>query len=269
MNPTWYDVLDVTPDASTGEIREAWQRAITDLGPTDRRFRVVNQAAEVLLDDERRAAYDAELAPEESEEPGASEPDEDVDPDVDPDVDSDADTGAGPDEAAGVRGRRLIPVWLLVLVGVVTVATVVLAAVLWVVVPSDSEVADATSNAQAAAEEAIVPVLSYDASDMAGSKESAHSFMTGDYQEESYDPLFEVLQQNADETGTVVEVEVVASGIVRAGEDRVRVLLLVDRPTTNKQQSEPVVYRDHVTATMQNVDGEWLVDGLETAPARE
>ena len=35
---------------------------IADLDPTDRRFRVYNQAAEVLLDPDRRAAYDAELA---------------------------------------------------------------------------------------------------------------------------------------------------------------------------------------------------------------
>ena len=31
--------------------------------------------------------------------------------------------------------------------------------------------------------------------------------------------------------------EVVASGIVRSGDDRVQVLVFVNRPTTNKQQS--------------------------------
>ncbi len=60
--PGWYDVLDVEPTATTDEIREAWRAAIADLTPSDRRFRLYNQAAEVLLDDEQRAAYDAELA---------------------------------------------------------------------------------------------------------------------------------------------------------------------------------------------------------------
>jgi DnaJ-class molecular chaperone len=35
---------------------------VADLDPTDRRFRVYNRAAEVLLDPARRAAYDEELA---------------------------------------------------------------------------------------------------------------------------------------------------------------------------------------------------------------
>ena len=54
-----YDVLDVDPSATADEIRTAWRAAVADLDPTDRRFRAYNQAAEVLLDPERRAAYDA------------------------------------------------------------------------------------------------------------------------------------------------------------------------------------------------------------------
>ncbi len=60
--PSWYDVLDVEPDASPEEIRAAWRAGIADLDPTERRFRSLNQAAEVLLDEQSRAAYDAELA---------------------------------------------------------------------------------------------------------------------------------------------------------------------------------------------------------------
>ena len=67
--PNWYDVLDVEPSASTEEIRDAWRSAIADLTPADRRFRLYNEAAEVLLDDERRAAYDASLEPEPEPDP--------------------------------------------------------------------------------------------------------------------------------------------------------------------------------------------------------
>ena len=67
MTPTWYDLLGVEPDASEDEIRAAWKAAIADLDPTDRRFRTLNEAAEVLLDGERRAAYDASLEPEADE----------------------------------------------------------------------------------------------------------------------------------------------------------------------------------------------------------
>src|SRR4051794_19881264 len=56
-----YDVLDVEPTSRPEEIRAAWRAAVADLDPTERRFRVYNQAAEVLLDPSRRTSYDAEL----------------------------------------------------------------------------------------------------------------------------------------------------------------------------------------------------------------
>ena len=61
MSASWYDVLGVDEHASPEEIRTAWKDSIADLSPGDRKFRVCNEAAEVLLDPERRAAYDAEL----------------------------------------------------------------------------------------------------------------------------------------------------------------------------------------------------------------
>ena len=64
MTPSWYDVLDVDESATPAEIRTAWKAAIADLDPGDRRFRLANQAAEVLLDPDKRAAHDAQLAAE-------------------------------------------------------------------------------------------------------------------------------------------------------------------------------------------------------------
>ncbi|NHA00696.1 J domain-containing protein [Nocardioides sp. W3-2-3] len=55
-----YDILDVEESATSEEIRAAWKSAVADLDPTDRRFRAYSDAAGVLLDDDKRAAYDAE-----------------------------------------------------------------------------------------------------------------------------------------------------------------------------------------------------------------
>jgi Mce-associated membrane protein len=90
--------------------------------------------------------------------------------------------------------------------------------------------------------------------------------MTADYRAE-YAHLFEVVKNNAPRLGTKVTAEVVASGIVRSGDDRVALLVFVNRPTTNKQLEQPVVYKDQVTVTMQKVGDEWLVDDLVTSPA--
>ena len=164
------------------------------------------------------------------------------------------------------RTTRVVPGWLLVVVAAVAALVVGVSAVLAVTEPSDASVADATRQAQAGAERAIVPVLSYDASDMDGSRKAAEAYLTADYRKQ-YDRLFAVLEENAGRTGTVVTAEVVASGIVRSGDDRVSVLLFVNRPTTNKNVKEPVVYKDQVTVTMQKVGDSWLVDDLVTSPA--
>ena len=74
MTPTWYDLLGVEPDASEDEIRAAWKAAIADLDPGDRRFRTLNEAAEVLLDPDRRAAYDATLEPERATDERTGQP---------------------------------------------------------------------------------------------------------------------------------------------------------------------------------------------------
>jgi Mce-associated membrane protein len=251
MSPSLYDLLDVDPTASDAEIRAAWKSAIADLDPTDRRFRAYNQAAEVLLDPERRAAYDAELAAEQDESEPAP-----VDVDTEPAQD-----------APKRQGREVpaVPGWLLIGLAVVTVAVIAAAAYFWSQ-PSDSAIEDATREAQSTAERAIVPVLSYDVTTLDDDQAAGRAYLTDDYRKK-YDELFGVLRANGDQTGTKVSTKVVSSGIVRSGEDRVEVLLFVDRPTTNKQQTEPVVYKDQVRVTMELVDGEWLIDTLETSPA--
>jgi Mce-associated membrane protein len=269
MSPSWYDLLDVAPDATTAEIKTAWQAAITDLDPTDRRFRVFNQAAEVLLDSGKRAAYDAELAaaePERVDEPEAGPASALASVIVDlKKLKKKAPKPAVQSATSGPAGRRTVPGWLLGALAVLTAIAVGLSAWLWFERPSDAAVEDSTQTAQSAAERAIGPILSYDAKQLDEDQQAAASYMTSDYREE-YDKLFAVIKENAPATQTVVDAQVIASGIVRSGEDRVAVLLFVNRPTTNKQNPEPIVYKDQVTVTMQKVGDEWLVDDLVTTP---
>src|SRR6478752_5169488 len=203
--PSWYDLLGVAPDAPADEVRAAWRLAIADLDPTDRRFGPLNRAAEVLLDPERRAAYDAELAPVATE--SAPEP-----------------VLAGPG-----RERRIVPGWLLVGVATVTLLLAGAAAVVAMTVPSDQSVDQASGAARAAAERAIVPLLSYDAAHLDESKAAAEGYLTGGYRKE-YAKLFDgIIAQNAPATGTVVKADLVRSSVVRSGDDRVQVFMLVNQ----------------------------------------
>ncbi len=151
---------------------------------------------------------------------------------------------------------------LLAVTAVVTVATIVTAAVVWFGPHVDP---DEVRSAQSAAEQAIVPVLSYDYRTLEEGAETARSYLTEGYRAD-YDQLFAVIADNAPRTKAVVRTEVIATSVVRTSPDAVEVLLFVNRPTTNEQVTEPVVYRDQVTVTMVLTDGEWLVDDLSTTP---
>lgn len=267
MTPSWYDVLDVETSASTDEIRTAWKSGIAELDPGHRKFRLLSQAAEVLLDPTRRAAHDAELAADADveAEPAPARKQESPDRDVPP-------PPAPSDEPAG---RRLSS-WPVLALAALTVVVLVGTVLSWVrfgdevdvpgVGGAEVSLEESASEAQSVAEQAIVPVLSYDYRTLEDDAAAARSYMTEDYQEK-YDQLFAVLEESAPGAQAVQDTEVVASGIVRTGEDRVDVLVYVNRPTTNKEFVEPRIFSDWTTVRMLRVDGDWLVDALCTTGA--
>ena len=130
--------------------------------------------------------------------------------------------------------------------------------------PSGAAVQSDTDAAQAAAEHAVVPILSYDAHSLDRSQAQATAVMTSSEQEQ-YRRLFAVIRQNAPRTATVVRAQYVSSGVVRTGTDQVDVLVFVNQRTTNRAHPKvPVIYKSQVTMTMVKVGGQWLVDALHT-----
>jgi len=300
VTPSWYDVLDVDPTASSEQIRETWKAAIADLDPTDRRFRLLNQAAEVLLDPTRRAEHDAALAADANEDVDApaaeppvvlgkpvaaapAEPAEPAQPVVAPTVGTDdveparepapavvvAGGSGAADETAPARAWWQPPALLLLAVALVAAALVAVGA--WQLTkPSDTAVEASTRAAQTAAERASESVLAYDYRDMTASKTAASAYLTPSYRK-SYDQLFTVLEQNAATVKPVVTVQVVASAVQRVNPagDRVSVLVFLNRPTTNAEVTTPRVSQDQVLMKMEKVDGDWLVDDMVTTPASQ
>ncbi|GAA1956950.1 hypothetical protein GCM10009798_15400 [Nocardioides panacihumi] len=297
--PTWYDVLDVEPSASTDQIRTAWKAAVADLDPTDRRFQRLSEAAAVLLDDERRAEYDASRVgisrvggngPERSEDrlvptrrPGrlwrrdraatsdlpagaAASAVGDV-PATEPGISGiePAPALGEPDETVPRPGPTLrpVPLWVLGVAAVVALVLVCAAAFAWTR-PDPKAIESDADAARAAAERAVVPVLSYDYRSLDQGQKQAESWLTPHYRDKDYRPLFATIKTNAPGTRAVVTTKVVESAIVRAGQDRVEVLLLVDRPTTNAKQTTPITYEDHVTVTMEKGGDGWLIDDMST-----
>jgi Mce-associated membrane protein len=265
-----YDVLDVDRDATPQEIRTAWKGAIAELEPGDRRFRAYNEAAEVLLDPERRAAYDAELdaaEPEPEPEPAAPSPAGAV-------VTSPAPKGETSDARATGWERRLgrLPTtWLLV--GLLALTLVLAGAAFWLThdQPSDSSIERAVRTAEGVAQTAVPTVFSYDYRHLDEDHDKAAAYLTDEYRTRTggYDDTFEsVVQENAPRLKAVVSSEFISSGIIRTGggdqaDDRVEVLVVFDQVTTNKQVTEPQRQPAYAVVTMENVGGDWLVDDVQ------
>ncbi|MBZ5735227.1 DnaJ domain-containing protein [Nocardioides sp. TRM66260-LWL] len=270
MTPSWYDVLGVEPDATPEEIRTAWQAQIGALGPTDRRFRTLNQAAEVLLDPDQRAAHDAELAgetaPKSTSEP-TPVPLEKEPPAVARPAGSAAavDDPAPTESASAPRPVRTVPTWALLVAGVAATALLVVTIVVGVLqvrAPVDDAGA---AEAEGVAARALGPVLSYDYRSLDQDASAARSYMTQRYARDDYDRLFTVIQQNAPGLKAVVQAKVVSTGVTRTGRDRVQVLAFVDQLTTNAKRTAPTVFRNQVTVTMVREDGSWLLDDLSVS----
>jgi Mce-associated membrane protein len=257
VSSTLYDFLGVSRDADATEIRFTWRTLIADLDPSDPRFRAYNEAAETLLDPARRAAYDQTLEPVEPQ-PVEPQPAGEGHTAV-------ADETQRPTPVVATTGRRLpvVPGWVLAAVGLVTALAVVAVVLLWSQ-PSEGSVEAASTDAKVAAQTAIEPILSYDYRTLDQDQTDAHRYLTSDYKAD-YDKFFNgVVRPNATETKTVVTVKVIDAAVVREGDDRVQVLLFINRPTRNKART--VVFKDQVTVTMVQEDGRWLVDRLSTTP---
>jgi Mce-associated membrane protein len=258
-----YDVLDVAPDASEDEIRAAWKSAIADLGPGDRRFRAYNDAAEVLLDPERRAAYDAELAV--ADEAPADEPAPELtpepEPEPEPDPDPVVDEGEHEDEPSGIA------TWLVTAVGLVAAAVLAVTIVMWVTAGGDEDKAplDTERNASAAltaAEQAAVPVLSYDYRTFEAGNADAQSYMTTSYAAKHAE-LMAGLAESAKEQKAIVRAEFMGSGVVRVTDDRADILVLINQ-VTDKEGSDDFVLPVWATLQMVQEDGTWRVDNIVT-----
>lgn len=297
-----YDLLDVDESASRDEIREAWKTATADLDPTDRRFRAFNDAAGVLLDDDKRASYDAELAanrndeaseePEDAEAPKAVDAPEDVEAPKDAEavvatehepapVPDDADTDDdAPAPAAAPDGP---PRWALIAAiaaGIVSLLLLVVVLALPGTLGGDSpkDRADAAEEATESAEDAVtelVPiVLAYDYRTFDEDIDRASAYLTDDYAAER-DELFDSTVRVGDEELSfreqvikeklVVSAAVTGTGLTRVsdGGDVAKVVAFINQES-RKGDAAPQPLKMWATLTLEREDGRWLLADICT-----
>jgi Mce-associated membrane protein len=281
-SPTWYDVLGVGPDASGEEIKAAWRQATDrfEPGSASGQFRMYNEAADVLLDPRRRAAYDAALA---GSTPAVETPAAAV-PLAPRPIEEPSEEPAAPVEPRRRRSKRpskpegalvrtlggFSPLVLAVL-AVLTVASLVLAVVLGTKAHQQAQVATARDEAPAAAEQAVKSLFSYDYQKLDQDRKRAEDYLTGSF-EKTYLRNFDALEKQKDgspglavQSKAVVTTDVQGSGVIDVNADGsvVRVLVFVNL-TSRKGTGQPEIFQNRVAMTMDKEGDRWLVDRVDS-----
>lgn len=278
MSPNLYDLLDVEESATREEIRAAWKAATGELDPTDRRFRAYNDAAAVLLDDQARASYDAELAAARAEEAPVEVAPEAVEPA--PEVVEPAPALSRTDEAAptgdsgdgGGPSRRLV-----VAAVVVEVIALALLITVWALPgghadPSPHEreqsaqrADDAGRSAQDAAAEMVPIVLAYDYRTFDEDEAKARSYLTDDFAAQR-SKLLEGLKKDVVKGKVSVSAAVSGTGLTRVSDDgdTAKVVVYVDQESKRGDSSPRPLHMWATFTLVRGDDGDWLLDDICT-----
>ena len=122
----------------------------------------------------------------------------------------------------------------------------------------------AAETAPSVAERAASAILAYDHRRLDQDQDAAERFMTSEFAEEYATTFDKTVQPAARTYRATVTAEVQGSSVVRASEDRVKVLLFVDQTTQSTAHDAPQVALNRVEFDMVQRDGEWLVDGISS-----
>ena len=294
-SPTWYDVLGVSRDASTAEIKAAWRNATDKFEPGSGsgQFRMFNEAADVLLDPERRREYDASLpqaspGPEHESGRAGSVPSpqagtEEVPPPPPPAPVVGPGTTPREERKRERRERRATSaaartvgepagrgaLVVAAVLALLTIGALVAVGILAVDAREAAAVSDTRDQAPAAAERASKAILSYDYRRLAADRKRAGSFLTDDYAEE-YEKTFSLLEKQKDgtpgaavQTKTVVTANVLGSAVIDAEDDEARVLVFVNQ-VSKRPDREPQIFQNRVAVKMEKDGNRWLVDDLKS-----
>ena len=280
-SPTWYDVLGVEQNASPEQIKAAWRHATDrfEPGSGSGQFRMFNEAADVLLDPEQRAAYDATLGePTATLAPVTLTKDVGTDHEEQPEAHADvelldaAQDGApeGAPAPAPSRLSRVSPL-VLALLAVLTVGAVLAGVVFGVRAHQEAQVSNARDEAPAAAERAVKALFSYDYEQLPTDRKRAEGYLSPRFAK-TYLRNFDALAKQKDgtaglavQTKAVVTTNVQGSGIVDVNDDGTvaRVLVFVNL-VSRKADGDPQIFQNRVAMTMEKDGARWLVSKVDS-----
>ena len=156
------------------------------------------------------------------------------------------------------RGRRQT-----VVVGLVVVALVVDIVISAIALHSRSAVAADRVAGEAAARSGVERLLSYDSANLQPTRAAIDDVATGSFHDQFVGVFTQVVSPNAIQQHAKSQATVRASGVVSAAPGHVVVLVFLNQDTTSSQLPAPRVDTIQTRVTMDQVDGKWLMSGLD------
>jgi Mce-associated membrane protein len=163
-----------------------------------------------------------------------------------------------PSSAGSGPGRTVIAGVLALLL----VSLAVLGAVAYRI-HTDNQVEAARDQAQGAARNHVVDILSYDYRHLDADFARGRDALTGKFADDYAETTSEVIRPSAEQYQAVVKAEVAKSSVVSGTANRVVVLMFVNQTTTSTRLDGPKVDLNRVRLTMNKVDGQWLVSDVD------
>ena len=173
----------------------------------------------------------------------------------------DDDTGEAP-ASAGRRGGHRLRRDLLAPVVALVLALAALAVVGWVSLEDQGARQRDARAATAAARADLEQLLSYDHRTIATQATQNTALLTGAFKDEYATTMRTRIAPVAEKEQAVVRARTYEAGVMSQGEDTVTVQVFLNQAKTAKDQEQPSVDQNRVIATMQRVDGRWLLAKL-------
>jgi len=260
---TLYELLGVERSADAATISKAWRRRTRKAGPGSPEFARLNEAAETLLNPERRAEYDASLpavAPAAPAAPAAEAP-------------------AASATGATSSVSSMSSVFRAAIIAAAVLLVLNIAAFGWAFYQAhhknQAHIDDARSEASAAARTAVGVLLGYSWKTMDADLKNDLNYLTPSYAK-TFTDNFNLLTASKNgapsavaQTKTIVTASVASTAVMDASAERVNVLVFADQTVVHKAGSKkqecPCVLHDRVKVSMVKQGGKWLVDNLQTS----
>lgn len=284
--PDPYEVLGLAPDASEAQVRKAWRKKTSATGPGTPEFAALNAAAELLLDADRRTAYDGELAAARLADREAAAAVEEA-----PTPESEIVGSPEPATRPARSWKGALSGWNGTAAIAGLLALVAIALAIWQGIeyanrgttsagPGTGGVAagnfdqpDSTQQAALSAVTTGLPaVLSYNYASMPQSEANAKRFLTAKAQ-----PALAASYQRLISGGTppgcrnalapiatrktVVTASIVSAGIVSVGSSTAQIGVFVNQTTTSAGRAA-VTTQNRVLVSLVKQNGTWLIDSL-------